>query len=282
MQVSNRWLRMSNCAGLASNGLRSVADLKSYNADFMEWGSGPPLVLVPGLAGGIALVEPLAIELSQHFRVIALELRGENDCFALRQRFGLNDLADDLAEFIAWRGIERPTVVGISFGGVITLTCAARYPGLFEAIGVQGVGLRFESGLMQRIASAVLANYPLPEDCPFVNQFFNVLFGGRPTADQLIHATRSCWQTDQSVMTHRLSLLRRFDFNRLLPEIFAPTLLISGSRDAVVSGANARGLVNGLADCHQTVLPRAGHLAPVSHTTATADALGCFFAAANV
>src|SRR5438034_5714226 len=106
MQVSNRWLRMSNSAGFVHNGSRGIADLKSYNADFMEWGSGPPLVLVPGLAGGIALVEPLAIELSRHFHVIAFELRGESDCFALRQRFGLNELADDLAEFITWRGVE--------------------------------------------------------------------------------------------------------------------------------------------------------------------------------
>jgi pimeloyl-ACP methyl ester carboxylesterase len=273
---------MSNCAGFANNGTQGIADLKSYNAEFVEWGSGPPVVLVPGMAGGVALVEPLAMELARHHHVIAMELRGESDCFALRQQFDLNDLADDLAEFITWRGLERPTVVGISFGGVVTLTCAARHPGLFEAIGVQGVGLRFESGVMQRIAAMVLANYPLPDDCPFVNQFFNLLFGGRPSAEQLGHAIRSCWQTDQGVMTHRLSLLRRFDFNRMLPRILAPTLLISGSRDAVVSGENARGLVNGMADCHQTVLPRAGHLATVSHTAATADALGCFFATINL
>ncbi len=282
MQATDRWLRTSGTANGMLPGIRGIADLKSYNAEFVEWGSGPPVVLVPGLAGGIALVEPLALELARHHHVIAVELRGENDCFALRQTFGLNDLADDLAEFIAWRGAERPTVVGISFGGVIALTCAARYPGLFDAVGVQGVGLRFESGLIQRIASMVLSNYPLPEDCPFVNQFFNLLFGAKPTPDQLVHATRSCWQTDQSVMTHRLSLLRRFNFDSLLPRIMAPTLLISGSRDAIVSGANARGLVDGLADCHQTVLPRAGHLAPISHTAATADALSCFFATANV
>src|ERR1700730_4686963 len=68
MQVSNRWLRMSKSAGLVNNGTRGIADLKSYNVDFVEWGNGPPLILVPGLAGGIALVEPLAIELSHHFR----------------------------------------------------------------------------------------------------------------------------------------------------------------------------------------------------------------------
>lgn len=282
MQASEQWLRMSSLCFQPTPFQCNVADLRSYNADYLELGDGPPLVLVPGLAGGIALVEPLAVELSRHFRTIVLELRGERDCFALRQRFGLNELADDVAEFVKWRGLERPVVVGVSFGGVVALNCAARHPGLFEAVGIQGVGLRFEAGLIQTIASIVLSNYPLPDNCPFVNQFFNLLFGRRPTPDQLAHATQSCWQTDQSVMAHRLHLLRRANLDRLLPRITTPTVLVSGSRDAIVSEANARGLVSGLIDCDHAVVHRAGHLAPVSHAGETANALAGFFSIAAV
>src|SRR5262245_2417770 len=135
MQVTERWLRMSGANLRASRSIRGVIDLKHYNAEYVEWGDGPPLVIVPGLAGGIDLVEPLARELAQNFRVVSYQLRGETDCFALRRGFSLNDLATDLAEFVYLRGLEKPLVVGISFGGVIALACAARYPRLFTALG---------------------------------------------------------------------------------------------------------------------------------------------------
>lgn len=280
MQVTNRWLRMSRAA--SQEAIRGVADLKAYNADFAEWGDGPPIVLVPGLAGGISLVEPFAIELARNFHVIALELRGERDCFALRQSFGLNDLADDVAEFVSWRGLERPSIVGVSFGGVVALNCAARYTRLFSAIGVQGVGLTFESGLLQRVASMVLSHYPLPENCSFVNQFFGLLFGKRPAPDLLAHVTKTCWQTDQSIMAHRLSLLRRLNFEKLLHRIVAPTIVLSGRRDAIVSEQNARQLVDGLLDCRHSILARAGHLIPLSHTEEMATTLGTFIGASVV
>ena len=34
-------------------------------------------------------------------------------------------------------------------------------------------------GLLQQVAGWVLSRYPLPSDSPFVNQFFNLLFGAR-------------------------------------------------------------------------------------------------------
>lgn len=282
MKVTERWLRMSGASLRSTHGNYGVVDLKHYNARFAEWGSGPPLVLVPGLAGGIELIEPLAQVLAQHFHVFTYDLRGEDDCFALRRRCSLDDLADDLSEIVTWRGLERPVIAGVSFGGVVALTSAARHPSQFAALAVQGVGARLESGLIQRIAAMVLANYPLPEDCPFVNQFFNLLFGGKPRPEHFTHAIQTCWQTDQSVMSHRLRLIRRFDMQALLPRISIPTLVVSGSKDVLVSGRNAMALVNALPDCHQAQIHRAGHLAPVSHARETAGAMHSFFSGLSV
>src|SRR5207237_4801904 len=132
----------------------------------------------------------------------------EEDCFALRRRFGVADLANDLAEFIEWQGLERPHVLGISFGGVIGLEYAARYPNRLAGLCVQGVGARLESNLVKLIAGMVLSGYPLPANNPFVNQFFRFLFGRNPKgAAQLDFGIRNCWHTDQSVMTHGFRLI---------------------------------------------------------------------------
>src|SRR4051812_37667429 len=89
-------------------GRTGTAHLRRYAARFSIWGEGQPLVLVPGLAGGMQLVGPLARELAGRFQVISYQLRGEDDWFALRQSFGLADLVGDLAELMDWLGLERP------------------------------------------------------------------------------------------------------------------------------------------------------------------------------
>jgi pimeloyl-ACP methyl ester carboxylesterase len=182
-------------------------------------------VLVPGLAGGFELMGPLARLLARDFRVISYQLRGEDDCFALRSRFDLADLADDLHEFLDWCGLEQPPILGVSFGGVLALELAARWPHRLQSLLVQGVGARFEQGLLQQVAGLVLSRYPLPSDNPFVNQFFNLLFGGRQNPGPLFHfVTRQCWQTDQSVMAHRFQLVETFDMRGRLAAVRVPHL----------------------------------------------------------
>ncbi|MFL5339787.1 MAG: alpha/beta fold hydrolase [Gemmataceae bacterium] len=240
----------------------SHAQLSNYTATFRQWGDGPPLVLIPGMAGGIDLVAPLAELLARRFRVIAYQLRGEEDCFALRRRFGVADLARDLAEFIEWQGLERPQVLGVSFGGVVGLEYAARYPNRLAGLCVQGVGARLESNLVKLIAGMVLSGYPLPADNPFVNQFFRLLFGRKPQSGALLDfVVRHCWQTDQSVMTHRFRLVRRHDLRPRLSRVQTPVLVMSAPRDVFVSDASLLELCGGLEDTRFVRLQRGGHLA---------------------
>jgi 3-oxoadipate enol-lactonase len=239
--------------------------LRHYTVAYREWGEGPPLVLVPGLAGGFELLGPLARSLAERYRVISYQLRGEDDCFALRRSFGLAELADDLAEFLDWHNLESPAVVGVSFGGLLALEFAARFPGRLEALAVQGVGARFERGLLQRVAGVVLADYPLPPDNAFVNQFFNIFFGGKQKPGPLFQfVTRQCWQTDQSVMAHRFHMVEQCDLEGRLGRVRAPTLVMRGDRDMLVSQRSLRDLCVGLPHSRLARLGNNGHFAFVT------------------
>jgi 3-oxoadipate enol-lactonase len=274
--ATDKWLATSAAAFRADNGRGGVADLVHYNAQFCEWGAGPPIILIPGLAGGFDLLGPLARELARHYHVISYQLRGEDDCFALRRRFGLGDLVEDLREFITWYGLERPVVCGVSFGGVLAVEYAARYPQHVQGVGVQGVGVRYERGLLQRIASLVLSGYPLPPNSPFVNQFFNLLFGSRQSRPVFEFVTRQCWQTDQSVMAHRLHLVERCDLSSRLERVTAPTCVLAGERDLLVSPASLEALSDGLPDGRGEMLAQCGHLAFVTHPQLCAEKLHQF------
>src|SRR5207253_1309865 len=263
----------------AGEGRQGCCHLKHYTAEYREWGEGPPLVVVPGLAGGFGLLGPLARLLSDHFRVISYQLRGEDDCFALRRRFGLQDLVADLAEFLDWHCLERPALLGVSFGGVLALEFAARFSHRIRALAVQGAGARFERGLLQAVAGLVLARYPLPSDNPFVNQFFNLLFGSRQRPGPLFEfVTRQCWQTDQSVMAHRFQLVEHFDVHKRLQSVRVPTLALTGNRDLLVSEQSLNELCMGIQACRRVNLAGCGHLAFVTHPERVAKEVSQFLA----
>src|SRR5262245_28601262 len=106
VRISPAWLTSHPSELETVAAYQGCAQLSDYTASFRAWGEGPPLILIPGMAGGIELVAPLAELLGRRFRVIAYQLRGEEDCFALRRRFGIPDMVDDLAEFIECLGLE--------------------------------------------------------------------------------------------------------------------------------------------------------------------------------
>lgn len=232
------------------------------------------------MAGGYELLGPLAKILAEQFRVISYQLRGEDDCFALRQPFSMGDLVDDLREFIDWRCLETPTVFGVSFGGLVALEFAARFPhGLSELI-VQGVGARHERGLLHQVAGTVLSRFPLPADNAFVNQFFNLLFGSALRNQGLFEfVTRQIWQTDQSVMAHRFKLVEEYNVDRRMHRIRVPTLILAGDRDVLVSQRGLKELDDGIAGAQLEKLPNCGHLAFVTNPSLVAGKVGEFMAA---
>jgi len=271
VKASAGWLAATGAAFSAGVGRSGCAHLTHYTVNYREWGEGPPLVLVPGLAGGFELLGPLARILARDFRVISYQLRGEDDCFALRQPFGLADLANDLAEFLDWHCLESPVIMGVSFGGVLALEFAARYPHRLEALAVQGAGARFERGLLQQVAGTVLSRFLLPVDNPFINQFFNLLFGGKQQGPLFQFVTAQCWQTDQSVMAHRFRLVEQFDIVNRLGRIRVPSLLLTGDRDLLVSRKSLKALRDGLKRSRLVRLPDAGHLAFVTQPGRVAE-----------
>lgn len=266
MKASATWFNSNNSEFSAGEGKTGYAHLRHYSVNYQEWGDGPPLVLVPGLAGGYGLLGPLARLLARRFRVISYQLRGEEDCFALRQRFDLSDLVTDLADFLDWHRLESPVLMGVSFGGVLALEFAARFRHRIERLIVQGSGARYENGLLPRVAGAVLSRFPLPSDNPFINQFFNLLFGGKQKPGPLVEfVTRQCWQTDQCVMAYRLRLLEDFDIGGRLHRIRVPALVLNGQRDLLVSEGSLNELAVGLPNAEICNLEGCGHLAFVTH-----------------
>src|SRR2546429_189188 len=74
-----------------------------------------------------------------------------------------------------------------------------------------------------------------------------------------------CWQTDQSVMAHRLHLVERLDLGPRLSRVSAPAVVLAGDRDLLVSPHSLQQLSSGLPNSRGEILSGCGHLAFVTH-----------------
>ncbi len=210
---------------------------------------------------------PLAKRLARRFAVHVVGYRGDRGTAAsLSGATQPSDYAEDLVEVLDQIGLERPPVLGLSFGAAVALEAACAVPGRIGPLVLFGADSRFRPSLGSTIASRVLERYPLPVDNRFLNQFFNVLHGTRPDPGPLVDfVVERCWETDQGVVASRLRGLEHYDVGDRLWRVDSPTLIVAGDRDVVSPPARQRALADAIAGARVATLPGAGHIGFLTH-----------------
>lgn len=100
-----------------------------------DWGGdGPPILLLHGLSSNSRIWDWTAPLLTDRFHVIALDQRGHGLADVPDDGYGFQETSGDVAEFIEQAGLDRPVVVGHSWGGSVAVDLAARYPDLVRGI----------------------------------------------------------------------------------------------------------------------------------------------------
>ena len=104
-----------------------------------NWG-GPaldttrPVVLLHGLASTCRIWDFVGPRLAQDFSVIAVDQRGHGDSGKPEQGYDFASVGRDVAALLEGRGIERPVLVGHSWGADVALELAVARPGLLQGI----------------------------------------------------------------------------------------------------------------------------------------------------
>ena len=96
---------------------------------YQQVGSGPDVVMVHGITGNLAVWHlHIAPVLAEHFRVLTYDLRGHGYSGTPPTGYSPDDMASDLLGLLNALEIERPVVVGHSYGADIALYLAAQQP----------------------------------------------------------------------------------------------------------------------------------------------------------
>ncbi len=98
-----------------------------------------PIVLLHGVASNARIWITVGPLLGEHFRVYALDQRGHGESDKPDSGYDFSTVVGDLTGFISELGLEKPLVVGHSWGGNVALDYAATHPdGLAGLVLVDG------------------------------------------------------------------------------------------------------------------------------------------------
>jgi pimeloyl-ACP methyl ester carboxylesterase len=240
----------------------------------IDVGTGPPLVLIPGLQGRWEWMGPTVRALAREFRVISSSLPGEPGSGTPVSR------NNDFDAFIGYvdalldaKGIPRAIICGVSYGGLIALRYASRRPERVRAlILVSTPGPRWKPTPRQQtyVDSPVLKSPLFALDAArrsweelrvtFPDLYERLRFCAK-AAPRIVTAPALPWRMGVRV---RMAAAERFDLDCAL--IKTPTLVVTGERnlDKVVRPDDTMGYVTAIAGAQYQLFERTGHLGAIS------------------
>lgn len=257
----------------------------SETINVYDRGSGPPLILIHGMFGDYLDWEPVLEPLSVTHRVIAPDLAGFGDSSKPRRDYTAEFFIEILHELFSQLKIDRPILVGNSFGGQIAMLYALAHPeNISKLILVNSGGFRRYSCEERAQVEARFTEPILASLTPQINAF---LFGGVFTKQSetsvryLAKQNAKLERPDFPAYAHALAgsirlSLASYLIDRL-PEITCPTLLLWGEHDLVLPVDQARLALTKLPNATLITLPTCGHApqleCPASFLEATREFL---------
>lgn len=241
-------------------------------------GSGPPLVLIPGIQGRWEWMRPAVRALARSFTVATYSLVGEP---GTGQRIGADTPFDrhleQVDEALARNGWSDAVVCGVSYGGLIAVRYAAVHPDRVRALVlVSAPGPRWRPAplIRQYMESpwaslpAFLAGAPL-RLWPEIRAAAPSARGACVSAARHLAnvALAPAWPRR---MADRIRCLDGHDFGRDAAAVRAPTLVITGEAhlDHVVPVEGTLEYVAAIPDAVAQQLTRTGHLGLVTRPDA--------------
>lgn len=104
-------------------------DINGVHINYIDYGKkdGLPLVFLHGWGQNISMMEPLGNNFIEENRVIILDLPGHGGSSEPTSPWQLTDFVEMLKEFLKELKVEKPVLIGHSFGGKISLLYASKY-----------------------------------------------------------------------------------------------------------------------------------------------------------
>ncbi len=216
-------------------------------------GSGPDVVLIPGLTSSRSVFDATAEHLKSHFRLHRVQVNGfagapagANDSSDVLPPVGAAAGANDAGEVVApvvehickyidAAGLKAPAVIGHSLGGEAGLMLAARHPkcvgrlmvvDALPFISVLFFGPTATPDSVRPQADAIRDRMIAESDADFSKQEQNSIAGLARTEAARPELIRQATSSDRGVVARAMHDLMVTDLTPELPKITAPTTVV--------------------------------------------------------
>ena len=243
-----------------------VIEVAGLRIAYERRGTGPPVVFLHGFVGHSREWRHQIDDLSDAFTVVAWDAPGAGRSSDPPDWFRLADYADCLAAFIDALGLERPHVVGLSFGGALALELYRRHPSvpgsLVLASAYAGWAGSLPDEVIRRRLQATLAAADLPLE-QLVQSMIPSMFSGSPPLEAVEAFRAVMLEIHPSGLRAMARSLAEADLRDVLPRIGVPTLLLSGDQDVRAPLAIAQELHTRIPGSRLVIMPGVGHMSGV-------------------
>jgi 3-oxoadipate enol-lactonase len=196
-------------------------------------GGGPWLTFIHQLAGDHAIWDQMAGFFRNDFTVLRYDLRGHGGTSLSPDGFTIDDLADDLAELLDRVGAPSTHVVGLSIGGMIAQTFAAKHADRVDsltAVGAPAFIPEDAQPTFRQRAAAVRENGTASIVDATLERWLTPGFRkAHPEVTEVIGETIA--QTPAEGFARAAEAVSRFDLRSRLEGIEARTLVVAGEHD---------------------------------------------------
>lgn len=242
-----------------------IVQMEDVELYFEAHGEGPELLMINGLGSSVEMWSPFCKRLSAHHRVLLFDNRGVGRSTVPERPFTIRTMVDDAAGLLDALGVSRASVFGASMGGQIAQGLALDHPQKVRALvlGMTTCGgphaIPPAPEMLARLAS--LANPP--EGTSAMELLWSVLYTPEFLAAHRAELAREAaavrFPTTPLGYRRQAEASMRFNVYNRLPEIRAPTLVLAGSRDALIPPGNAALLADRIPGARLHIFEGAGH-----------------------
>lgn len=231
----------------------------------------PPLVLSSSLGTTLSLWEPQLDALARHFRVIRHDHPGHGISRGASEEVTVATIGEGVLGILDELGIPQASFAGISLGGMVAMWLGANAP---ERVGrlvltATGASLGTPSTYAER-AALVRAEGTAAVVAGARERWFTPDFADSAEADRILTDLADVPAEGYAACCEAVGA---FDFHDELHRVAAPTLVVVGVEDPVVTPETVETLVHGIPDARLVSIPGASHLVNVEQPEAFAAAL---------
>ncbi|MBM4253375.1 MAG: alpha/beta hydrolase [Deltaproteobacteria bacterium] len=239
---------------------------------YTEHGSGTPLLCITGINATQTMWSARFIAaLAEHFRVITYDHRGVGGSVGPRPH-SITAFADDARLLIHYLGLKQAHVFGVSMGGMVAQHMAVYFQDFVDHLIL---GATACAGHLVRPKLKVLlgALFYLKPDLAARALVSDNYLKADPSHLPRLLATMKSSSAGTAVFLEQLVAIASFNLRSEIGKIKAPTLILSGTDDQIISHQNSDLIAAAISGASLIKWDGVGHLFPRERPEATAQAL---------